>query len=59
VGLLWCLVGGATVWVLVGFAILLAAGIWVIYRVVKGWLNLMDGKEMEVTAEASGRASGL
>ena len=58
-GLLWCLVGGATVWVLVGFAILLAAGIWVIYRVVKGWLNLMDGKEMEVTAEASGRASGL
>jgi uncharacterized membrane protein len=45
--------------VLVGFAILLAAGIWVIYRVVKGWLNLMDGKEMEVTAGASGRASGL
>jgi uncharacterized membrane protein len=56
-GLLWSVVGGATVWLLVGFAILLAAGIWVIYRIVKGWLNLMDGKEMEIRAGASGRAS--
>lgn len=46
-GLLWTVVGAATVWLLVGFAILVAAGIWVIYRIVKGWLNLLDGKEME------------
>lgn len=46
-GLLWTVVGAATVWLVLGFAILFAAGIWVIYRIVKGWLNLLDGKQME------------
>lgn len=47
-GLLWCVVGGLTVWVLVGFLILFVAAIWVIYRIVKGWLNLLDGKPMDL-----------
>jgi uncharacterized membrane protein len=46
--LLWFVVGGLTVWLIVGFLILVAAAIWVIYRIVKGWLNLIDGKPMEV-----------
>jgi len=29
---------------LVGFAILFVAWIWAIYRVVKGWLRLSEGK---------------
>ena len=44
--LLWLVVGTATVFVLVGYAILLADTIWVIYRIVKGWLRLNDHKPM-------------
>jgi uncharacterized membrane protein len=47
-GLLWGVVGGILTLVLVGILVLLAAGIWVIYRIVKGWLNLNDGKPMPV-----------
>jgi uncharacterized membrane protein len=32
-----------TALILVGFAILFAAGVWFIYRVAKGWLALRDG----------------
>ena len=42
--LLWSVIGVATVWLLIGFAILFAAWIWAIYRVVKGWLKLNEGK---------------
>jgi len=49
-GLLWGLVGGLLTLVLVGFLILLAAGVWIIYRIVKGWLNLNDGKPMPTPA---------
>jgi uncharacterized membrane protein len=45
-GLLWCVVGGITALVLIGFAILFANTVWIIYRIVKGWLNLNDGKPM-------------
>ena len=31
---------------LVGFIILFADAVWIIYRIVKGWLNLSDGKPM-------------
>jgi uncharacterized membrane protein len=30
----------------VGFVILFADGVWIIYRIVKGWLKLNDGKPM-------------
>jgi uncharacterized membrane protein len=45
-GLLWGVIGGLLALVLVGFVVLVAAGIWIIYRIVKGWLYLMDGKPL-------------
>jgi uncharacterized membrane protein len=45
-GLLWGVIGGILALVLVGFAILFADAVWIIYRIVKGWLNLNDGKPM-------------
>jgi uncharacterized membrane protein len=47
-GLLWGAIGGILTLVLVGFAILFADAVWIIYRIVKGWLNLSDGKPMPV-----------
>ena len=43
-GLLWGIVGTVLLLVLVGWLVLLAAGIWVIYRIVKGWLALSEGQ---------------
>jgi uncharacterized membrane protein len=47
-GLLWGVIGGILSLVLVGFIVLFADGVWIIYRIVKGWLNLNDGKPMPV-----------
>ncbi|MEW5756178.1 MAG: hypothetical protein AB1810_07720 [Pseudomonadota bacterium] len=44
--LLWCAIGFITLIILIGYVILTAAGIWLIYRIIKGWLNLNDGKPM-------------
>jgi uncharacterized membrane protein len=43
-GLLWMVVGFILVFVLVGFVVLAAAYIWTIYRVIKGWIKLNEGK---------------
>lgn len=43
---LWIAVGTLTSVFIVGYFILLADVIWVIYRIVKGWLRLNDGKAM-------------
>ena len=43
-GLVWALVGVALAVVLVGFVVLFVAWVWMIYRVVKGWLKLTEGK---------------
>ena len=43
-GLLWGAVGAVLMFVVVGFLVWSAAAIWVIYRIVKGWLTLNDGK---------------
>jgi uncharacterized membrane protein len=43
-GLLWAVVGGLLTLVVVGIAILFADAVWIIYRIVKGWLNLAEGK---------------
>ncbi len=43
-GLLWTVVGVVLALVAVGFLILFAVWIWAIYRVVKGWLRLNDGR---------------
>jgi uncharacterized membrane protein len=45
-GLLWAVVGVVTMMILVGWVILLADSVWMVYRIVKGWLNLNDGKPM-------------
>ena len=45
-GLLWGAVGGLTLIVGIGFVVLGAAAIWIIYRIVKGWLWLNENKEM-------------
>ena len=45
-GLLWSVVGGVLLLVLVGYLVLVATAIWVIYRIVKGWLYLNDGKPL-------------
>jgi uncharacterized membrane protein len=42
-GLLWGVLGFVLAFVLVGFAILFAASIWMIYRIAKGWLKLNEG----------------
>ena len=39
---LWTIIGAVTVFLGVGYFILLANAIWVIYRIVKGWLALVD-----------------
>ena len=44
--LLWGVLGVALMIVVVGVFILIADAIWVLYRIVKGWLNLNDGKAM-------------
>ena len=43
-GLLWLVVGGVLVFVGVGLIILFVSWVWMIYRVVKGWLKLIEGK---------------
>jgi len=46
--LLWCAVGGILFATIVGailaVPLFLAVGVWVIYRVVRGWLALKNGK---------------
>ncbi len=45
-GMLWAVIGGILLIVLVGWLILAADAVWVIYRIVKGWLKLNEGKEV-------------
>ncbi|MDP1772144.1 MAG: hypothetical protein Q8L15_07655 [Methylobacter sp.] len=45
-GVLWGVLGAITFVFIIGWVVLFADGIWVIYRIVKGWLRLNDGKPM-------------
>jgi len=45
-GLLWGIAGLILFLVVIGYLIWVAAGIWVIYRIVKGWLYLNDNKPL-------------
>ena len=47
---LWSIIGVVTTFIIVGYVILLADVIWVIYRIVKGWLRLVDNKPMYANA---------
>lgn len=48
--LLWCLIGALFFVTFIGIplavVIFFAAGLWVIYRIVRGWLALRDGRPM-------------
>ena len=50
--MLWCALGAVLVVTFVGipFAILVfvGAGVWVVYRIARGWLALKDGKALPV-----------
>ncbi|MCO5101397.1 MAG: hypothetical protein M9885_10980 [Burkholderiaceae bacterium] len=48
-GLAGAVVSWLLMFVLVGFPLMLAVGIWVIYRIVKGWLALADDKAVDAT----------
>ncbi|GLU34461.1 hypothetical protein WKR88_23710 [Trinickia caryophylli] len=49
-GVLGYLVGGALVFVAIGFIVIAAVSIWMLYRIVKGWLYLYDNKPLEPQA---------
>src|SRR5436853_5721607 len=51
-GLLWGVIGLATIIVIVGIFILIADFIWFVYRIAKGWLKLNEGKPMYVIPPA-------
>ena len=40
--LLWGIIGFVTLFAVIGYLILLANTVWIIYRIVKGWLRLAD-----------------
>lgn len=42
-------IGVLATFVLIGWIILPVVGIWYIYRIVKGWLALLDNKPMSMT----------
>ena len=44
--LLWGVLGAITLIVVVGWLILMANGVWIIYRIAKGWLRLNENKPM-------------
>lgn len=45
-GLLWTAVGLLTWVILIGYAVHAAVWIWLAYRIIKGWLDLVDRKPM-------------
>jgi uncharacterized membrane protein len=45
-GLLWGVLGAIASLVIVGWFVLLANLVWIIYRIVKGWLRLNDNRPM-------------
>jgi uncharacterized membrane protein len=44
--LIWAALGGLLMMVVVGAVVLWATLIWVLYRIIKGWMFLNDGKPM-------------
>jgi len=45
-GLLWGVIGGILFIVIIGWFVLMADAIWIIYRIVKGWLRLAERREV-------------
>jgi uncharacterized membrane protein len=49
-GLLGYIIGGVLVFVVIGFAVLTLVSIWMLYRIVKGWLYLYENKPLDSRA---------
>lgn len=47
-GLLWTVLASLTLFIGIGLILLPIVGIWFLYRIVKGFLYLNDGKPMDV-----------
>jgi uncharacterized membrane protein len=45
-GLLWGVIGAVTFIFIVGWLVLMADAVWIIYRIVKGWLRLAERREV-------------
>ncbi len=45
-GLLWLVIGTGLTFVFIGYLVLPVVTIWLIYRIARGWICLVDGKEM-------------
>jgi uncharacterized membrane protein len=43
-GLVWAVIGAVLAVLLVGFVVMFVAWVWMVYRVVKGWLKLTEGQ---------------
>lgn len=44
--LLWGVLGMITLLIVVGWLVLMANTVWIVYRIVKGWLRLNENKPM-------------
>ena len=53
-GLLWTTLGVLTTPILVGYAVLAVVSVWLIYRIARGWIYLVDGKEMYLLTNGEG-----
>jgi uncharacterized membrane protein len=42
----WGAVGGLVIWTVIGTAIGLGTTIWLVYRIVKGWLRIVERREV-------------
>jgi len=47
--LLWLVIGGVLTLVLVGWAILGLTGLWILYRIIRGWLALLGRNAMPMS----------
>ncbi len=43
---LWSIIGLVLIFVLIGYLVLAVDALWVVYRIVRGWINLSAGKAM-------------
>lgn len=43
-GVLWLAVSGLAIYIYIGWIGVLATCVWVLYRLIKGWLNLLEGR---------------
>ncbi len=44
--LLWGIIGALLIFFLIGYVILFINYVWVIYRIIKGWLSFNNGQEL-------------